>query len=75
MTPFGTKSNDQFRSDPPPTLTSDEYTKAYNEVKRVGDNRCCQLVLEHAHTDVTAGRCAAVVQPGLAGDVQLESSS
>ena len=37
MTPFGIKSNDQFRSDPPPALTSDEYTKAYNEVKRVGE--------------------------------------
>jgi hypothetical protein len=37
MTPFGIKSNDQFRSDPPPALTSDEYSKAYNEVKRVGE--------------------------------------
>jgi hypothetical protein len=37
MTPFGIKSNDQFRSGPPPALTSDEYTKAYSEVKRVGE--------------------------------------
>jgi hypothetical protein len=36
VTPFGTRSNDQFRPGPPPALTSDEYATAYNEVKTVG---------------------------------------
>jgi hypothetical protein len=33
---FGLASNDQFRSDPPPDLTSGRYTKAYREVMTVG---------------------------------------
>ena len=33
---FTLKSGDQFRAKPPPALTSDEYTKAYNEVKDLG---------------------------------------
>jgi hypothetical protein len=37
MTPFGIESSDQFRWKPPPALTSGRYTKAYNEVKRVGE--------------------------------------
>jgi hypothetical protein len=36
MTPFTLKSNDQFRAGPPPSLTSPEYTRAYNEVKSLG---------------------------------------
>jgi hypothetical protein len=36
VTPFGIESSDQFRSDPPPALASNEYAKAYNEVKLVG---------------------------------------
>jgi hypothetical protein len=36
VTPFTLKSGDQFRAKPPPTLTSEEYTKAYNEVKDLG---------------------------------------
>ena len=36
VTPFGILSSDQFRSDPPPALTSNEYAKVYNEVKLVG---------------------------------------
>lgn len=34
--PFGVESSSQFRSDPPPALTSGLYTKSYNEVKDVG---------------------------------------
>ncbi len=37
VTPFGIESSDQFRSDPPPALTSNQYRKDYNEVKEVGD--------------------------------------
>jgi PAP2 superfamily len=37
VTPFGIQSSYQFRSDPPPTLTSNKYRKAYNEVKEVGE--------------------------------------
>ena len=34
--PFGVPDVVGFRPDPPPSLTSTEFTKAYNEVKRVG---------------------------------------
>ncbi|MEQ6165980.1 vanadium-dependent haloperoxidase [Ekhidna sp. MALMAid0563] len=34
--PFMLKSQDQFRSPPPPDITSDEYTNAFNEVKAYG---------------------------------------
>jgi hypothetical protein len=37
MTPFGIQSGDQFRSAPPPALTSNKYRKDYNEVKEVGE--------------------------------------
>jgi len=33
---FTLKSGDQFRAPPPPALTSEEYTTAYNEVKDLG---------------------------------------
>jgi hypothetical protein len=36
VAPFGIESGDQFRSDPPPALASNDYAKAYNEVKAVG---------------------------------------
>ncbi|MDH3268683.1 MAG: vanadium-dependent haloperoxidase, partial [Ignavibacteria bacterium] len=34
--PFMLPSQDNFRSPPPPEINSDEYTKAFNEVKEVG---------------------------------------
>jgi hypothetical protein len=34
--PFGIESSAQFRSEPPPSLTSDKYTEDFNEVRRVG---------------------------------------
>lgn len=37
VTPFGIESSYQFRSDPPPALTSSKYRKEYNEVKTVGE--------------------------------------
>ena len=36
LRPFGVESTAQFRSDPPPSLTSREYTKDYAEVLEVG---------------------------------------
>jgi len=36
ITPFGVSDVDAFRSAPPPSLTSQEFTKAYDEVKRLG---------------------------------------
>jgi len=36
VTPFGIRSNAQFRSAPPPALSSPEYVRDYNEVMRVG---------------------------------------
>jgi hypothetical protein len=36
VTPFGIKSNAQFRSDPPPALSSSVYARDYEEVLRVG---------------------------------------
>jgi hypothetical protein len=35
--PFGILTTAQFRSDPPPPLTSNRYARDYNEVKAVGD--------------------------------------
>lgn len=36
VTPFGIRSGSQFRLGPPPALTSDRYTRTFNEVKAVG---------------------------------------
>ena len=37
LQPFGVETTAQFRSNPPPAITSERYTRDYNEVKRVGD--------------------------------------
>ncbi len=37
VTPFGIQSSNQFRSAPPPGLTSPRYRRDYDEVKAVGD--------------------------------------
>jgi hypothetical protein len=37
LTPFAIRKGDQFRSSPPPPLTSNKYSKAYNEVRVVGE--------------------------------------
>jgi hypothetical protein len=36
LAPFGVRSNAQFRSGPPPALTSSEYARSFAEVARVG---------------------------------------
>src|SRR4029079_7787396 len=37
VTPFVLRSGDQFAADGPPALSSDDYTREYNEVKTIGD--------------------------------------
>jgi PAP2 superfamily len=44
--PFGVPDVAAFRSVPPPSLTSSEFTKDYNEVKRVGDVDSTERSLE-----------------------------
>ncbi len=36
VTPFTLRSGDQFRAQPPPALTSNQYTRDYNEAKALG---------------------------------------
>ena len=36
VTPFALDSGDQFRPPPPPSITSDEFTAAFNRVKQLG---------------------------------------
>src|SRR4051812_35748952 len=36
VTPFALKSGDQFRAPPPPAMSSDEFTAAFNHVKEIG---------------------------------------
>ena len=38
LTPFGVQSNDQFRSAPPPALTSSQYARDFAEVASAGRN-------------------------------------
>src|SRR5262245_41850400 len=37
LTPFAIRSSTQFRSNPPPALSSRKYSKAYKEVKEAGE--------------------------------------
>ena len=46
MRPFAIESNSQFRADPPPALTSDEWAADYNEVKRFGSLNSADRTLE-----------------------------
>jgi membrane-associated phospholipid phosphatase len=36
VTPFALESGDQFRPPPPPSITSEEFTAAFNQVKSIG---------------------------------------
>ena len=47
--PFMLKSPDQFRSLPPLEITSDAYTKAFDEVKEVGRNDSKTRTADQAH--------------------------
>jgi hypothetical protein len=58
VAPFGIKRSDQFRSGPPPALTSRRYRRDYDEVKAVGD---ASSIRPQDRTDVA--RFFAVVPP------------
>ncbi len=47
--PFMLTSLDQFRSPPPPEISSDEYTKAFNEVKAFGSSESKVRTKDQAH--------------------------
>jgi hypothetical protein len=46
MRPFAMESASQFRADPPPALTSDQYTQDFNEVKAIGELNSATRTLE-----------------------------
>lgn len=46
---FLLKDSDHFRSPPPPPINSDEYTKAFNEVKEVGATISATRTKDQAH--------------------------
>jgi hypothetical protein len=60
LTPFAIRKADQFRSSPPPPLTSNKYSKAYNEVKEVGE-------LQQQRAAAGSDRCRAVFRRGRPG--------
>lgn len=47
--PFAIRSAAQFRSDPPPAITSDRYTRAYKEVKEVGGLNSTERLQDRAN--------------------------
>jgi hypothetical protein len=59
VSPFRIRTSDQFRSDPPPALTSNKYAQDYNEMKEVGDINSIERPADR--TDVA--RFYAVVSP------------
>ena len=50
ITPFVLERADQFRPGPPPGLTSDTYTEAFNEIKSVGITNSSTATAEQALT-------------------------
>ena len=46
---FALTAADQFRSPPPPAIESDEYTKAYDEVKNVGRFQSMSRTADQSH--------------------------
>lgn len=67
MRPFAIKSPDQFRADPPPALTSDEYTADYNETMRLGsatstDRTPEQTLLARFFTEPAVPQFAAAIR-------------
>jgi hypothetical protein len=50
VTPFALNRADQFRPGPPPKLTSDEYTDAFNEIESVGVENSTTATADEALT-------------------------
>jgi len=48
-TPFMLSSQDHFRSPPPPEINSQDYTKAFNEVKEYGSTESTMRTKDQAH--------------------------
>ena len=69
VAPFTLKSVDQFRSAPPPALTSAQYVAAFNEVKTVGGKVSAKRTTDETHysafwyefSDIGWNRIARVV--------------
>ena len=69
VAPFTLKSVDQFRSAPPPALTSAQYAAAFNEVKTVGGKVSAKRTTDETHysafwyefSDIGWNRVARVV--------------
>src|SRR5215217_333678 len=63
--PFGIASPDQFRADPPPSLDSPEFTKAFNQIKAIGAANSATRTAEQ--TEIArfwAGPSGTVQPPG-----------
>jgi hypothetical protein len=71
VTPFGIASADQFRSEPPPSLTSRRYGKAYREVMAVG--RVDSDARPQDRTDVA--RFFAAASAGYAWNTAVQQAS
>jgi hypothetical protein len=48
VTPFALRRADQFRSEPPPTLTSSRYARDYRELREVGGRHSSERPLDRA---------------------------
>ena len=59
ITPFGLARPDQFRSPPPPPLTSAEYRRDYNEVKLMGGSHSSERPVDRTNM----ARFAAMTSP------------
>ena len=82
VTPFGIKSAAAYLLDPPPALSSDAYTKAYNEVMAVGSINSTQrsqdranVALFYASTSPTQAFNQAAQQLSLARGSSLTSNA
>jgi hypothetical protein len=63
--PFGIRSPDQFRADPPPALNSPAFTQAFNQMKAIGASNSATRTAEQ--TDIAlywAGPSGTVQPPG-----------
>jgi len=74
--PFAMTSGDQFRQPPPPDLTSDEYTDAFNRVKELGSKDSSTRTVEQ--TEIAffwADGAGTVTPPGHFFDIALDVSA
>jgi hypothetical protein len=72
ITPFGLRSGSQFRLGPPPTLASDRYTRAFNEVESVGGIDSTQRPADRANV---ARYYAVAIPVGIFNDIARQLST